>query len=1149
MKFKKILVANRSEIAIRVFRTAHELGLRTVAIYSHEDRFALHRFKADEAYLVGKPGEPIRSYLDIDSIVELARANGVDAIHPGYGFLSENAKFAQAVRNAGIAFVGPRTDILENLGDKVVARGIAIKAGVPVLAGSSEAVKSDGEAIAQAEKLGYPVIVKASMGGGGRGMRVANGPEQLCDALDQARREAGTAFGVADVFLEKFIRKAKHIEVQLLGDSHGGLVHLYERDCSVQRRHQKIVEIAPAVNLNPRLRNEILESALAIGNAVGLNNAGTVEFLVDAERDDFYFIEVNPRIQVEHTVTEEITGYDIVKCQILVASGLPLGHPDVGLGNQSEIRTNGYAIQCRVTTENPARQFLPDYGRVTNYRSTGGTGIRLDAGSAYTGAVITPFYDSLLVKVTTRALDFKDATRRMLRGLQEFRVRGVQTNIPFLINLVGHPNLQRGECTTRFIDETPALFELPVRQDRASKLLKYVAEIIVNGHSEVRDKSGKHAGAIEEPRVPPLSLGVAETPKGTRDRLLELGAEGFSKWLRAEKRLHITDTTFRDAHQSLLATRLRTRDMTRIAPHYAQWHADFFSLEMWGGATFDTSMRFLKECPWDRLANMRKAIPNILFQMLLRSASAVGYTNYPDNAVHAFVAQAANSGIDLFRVFDANNGIDNLTLAIEAVRRTNSLCEAAICYTGDITDPTRTKYDLKYYVGLAKELAKRGAHILAIKDMAGLCKPLAAHDLVKAIRDSVDLPLHFHTHDCPGGQMASLLFAADSGVDVVDTAMAPMAGMTSQVSLHALVEAMRGHPRDPGIDRTHLLQTADYWEKTRAMYRMFETGQLAPGSDVYENEMPGGQYTNLYHQAAALGLAPRWREACQMYATVNRMFGDIVKVTPTSKVVGDMALFMVANNLTPEDVLSNKRDLSFPESVVEFFEGRLGAPPGGFPQPLREIILKGRAPLQGRAGALLPPIDWDAERKACEKETGSACSQLDLLSYVMYPKVFPALAKHRNDYSDTSVLPTPLFFHGLQPGEEASIDIEKGKTLIVRFLTVGDPQPGGTRTVFFELNGQPREIVVSDQALVGKGPTRPKANPDNPKDVGAPMPGSISRILVGPGETIQQGQKLFTLEAMKMETTVLSQTAGKISQIVVPVGTQVEGGDLVLRMA
>lgn len=1149
MHFNKILVANRSEIAIRVFRTAHELGLRTVAIYSHEDRFALHRFKADEAYLVGKPGEPIRSYLDIDSIVELAKANGVDAIHPGYGFLSENAKFAKAVRDAGMVFVGPRNDILENLGDKVVARGIAIKAGVPVLAGSSEAVKSDEEAISQADRLGYPVIVKASMGGGGRGMRVANSSEQLRDALDQARREAGTAFGVADVFLEKFIRKAKHIEVQLLGDSHGGLVHLYERDCSVQRRHQKIVEIAPAVNLNPRLRKEILDSALAIGKAVGLNNAGTVEFLVDAERDDFYFIEVNPRIQVEHTVTEEITGYDIVKCQILVASGLPLGHPEVGLGNQSDIRTNGYAIQCRVTTENPARQFLPDYGRVTNYRSTGGTGIRLDAGSAYTGAVITPFYDSLLVKVTTRALDFKDATRRMLRGLQEFRVRGVQTNIPFLINLVGHPNLQRGECTTRFIDETPSLFELPVRQDRASKLLKYVAEIIVNGHPEARDKSSKRGGATEEPRIPSPTSGFAECPKGTRDKLLELGAEGFSKWLRSEKRLHITDTTFRDAHQSLLATRLRTRDMTRIAPHYARRHPDFFSLEMWGGATFDTSMRFLKECPWERLANMRKAIPNILFQMLLRSASAVGYTNYPDNAVRTFVAEAANSGIDLLRVFDANNGIDNLTLAIEAVRRTNALCEAAICYTGDITDPSRTKYDLKYYVSLAKELAKRGAHILAIKDMAGLCKPLAARELVKAIRDSVDLPLHFHTHDCPGGQMASLLLAAEAGVDVVDTAMAPMAGMTSQVSLHALVEAMRGHARDPGIDRSHLLETADYWEKTRAMYRMFETGQLAPGSDVYENEMPGGQYTNLYHQAAALGLSPRWREACQMYAAVNRMFGDIVKVTPTSKVVGDMALFMVGNNLTPDDVLSKKRDLSFPESVVEFFEGRLGEPPGGFPQPLRDIILKGRKPLQGRAGALLPPVDWEAERKACEKETGGACSNLDLLSYVMYPKVYPALAKHRNAYSDTSVLPTPVFFHGLQPGEEASIDIEKGKTLIVRFLTVGDPQPGGTRTVFFELNGQPREIVVTDQALAGKGASRAKANPDNPLEVGAPMPGSISRILVGPGETVPQGHKLFTLEAMKMETTVLSQAAGKVAEIVVPVGTQVDGGDLVLRMA
>ncbi|MFM7113616.1 MAG: pyruvate carboxylase, partial [Planctomycetota bacterium] len=816
---------------------------------------------------------------------------------------------------------------------------------------------------------------------------------------------------------------------------------------------------------------------------------------------------------------------------------------------QKQIRTNGYAIQCRVTTENPARQFLPDYGRVTNYRSTGGPGIRLDAGSAYTGAMITPFYDSLLVKVTTRAPEFKDATRRMLRSLQEFRVRGVQTNIPFLINLVGHPDLQNGECTTRFIDETPSLFELPIRQDRASKLLKYVAETIVNGHPELKGKDKRNEGGSGEPVLPRPVLAGTPTPKGTRDKFLELGADGFSQWLRAEKRLYITDTTFRDAHQSLLATRLRTRDMVRIAPHYAHRHSDFFSIEMWGGATFDTSMRFLKECPWDRLTAMRKAIPNILFQMLLRSASAVGYTNYPDNAVHAFVKEAAAAGIDILRVFDANNGIDNLTLAIEAVRRTNSICEAAICYTGDITDPSKTKYKLGYYVDLARELARRGAHILAIKDMAGLCKPLAARELVKAIRDAVDLPLHFHTHDCPGGQMASLMLAADAGVDVVDTAMAPMAGMTSQVSLHALVEAMRGHPRDPGINRRHLQETADYWEKTRAMYRVFETGQLAPGSDVYENEMPGGQYTNLFHQAAALGLSSRWREACQMYAAVNTMFGDIVKVTPTSKVVGDMALFMVGNNLSPGDVLSNKRDLSFPESVVEFFEGRLGEPPGGFPQPLREIILKGRKPLAGRAGALLPPIDWDAEKAACEKDAGTSCSHRDTLSYVMYPKVFPSLARHKTEYSDTSVLPTPVFFHGLKPGEEASIDIERGKTLIVRFLTVGDPQPGGTRTVFFELNGQPREIVVSDLSLAGKAATRIKASPGNDKEIGAPMPGSISRILVGKGETVAQGQKLFTLEAMKMETTVASPNSGKILEILTPAGTQVDGGDLVLRMA
>lgn len=1152
---RKLLVANRSEIAIRVFRTAHELGIRTVALYTHEDRFALHRFKADEAYPIGKPGEPIRSYLDIEAILALALEQQIDAIHPGYGFLSENPELARACRQADILFVGPREEILRQLGDKVVAREMARRANVPILAGSPEPITSNDEARTLAERLGYPVIVKAAHGGGGRGMRVATNATRLDDALDQARREAGTAFGNAAIFLEKYIARARHIEVQLLGDHHGGLVHLFERDCSLQRRHQKMVEIAPSLNLDPALRQRILDAALTIGRAVRLDNAGTAEFLVDTDTGNFYFIEVNPRIQVEHTVTEQVTGYDIVKTQILIAQGLPLSHPEIGLGQQEKVITHGFAIQCRVTTENPANNFLPDYGRLSNYRSASGMGIRLDAGSAFSGAVITPFYDSLLVKVTAHALRFLDAARRMERSLQEFRVRGVKTNIPFLINLTTHADFLAGGCTTRFIDETPALFQFQVRRDRATKLLSYIGDVIVNGHPEIGDRAKDHEQAgkkrtshLQVSPSPPFPFSpTAGKPAGTRDRLKELGPEKFARWVREQKRLLVTDTTFRDAHQSLLATRMRTFDMLQIAPQYAARHNDLFSLEMWGGATFDTAMRFLKESPWDRLATLRGRIPNILFQMLLRSASAVGYTNYPDNVVRSFVKESAQAGIDLFRIFDANNGIPNLELAIDAVLATDKLCEAAICYTGDILDPKRTKYSLSYYVGLAKDLEKRGAHLLAIKDMAGLCKPFAARTLIRALRQEVGLPIHFHTHDCAGGQIASLVMAAEEGVSIVDTAMAPFAGMTSQPSLNALVEAMRFHPRDTQINLEPLLDTADYWAAVRSLYAPFETGQIAPQSDVYQNEMPGGQYTNLYQQAQALGLADRWRAVCRMYAEVNQLFGDIVKVTPTSKVVGDMALFMVANNLSPEEVLDGTRELAFPESVVEFFEGRLGTPPGGFPEKLQKRILRGRKPLQGRPGAILPPADFEATRSTLEKQIRRPVNDRELLSFLLYPRVFPELAAHQALYSDTSVLPTPLFFHGMEPAEEVSIDIERGKTLIVKFLTVGDAREDGSRMVFFELNGQPREVMVLDRTLAGKGPTRRKAEMGNPRHVGAPMPGLVVRVMVEAAEDVPAGQKLFTLEAMKMETTLYAEQAGKVAEVLVQAGTQVEAGDLLLR--
>jgi pyruvate carboxylase len=1158
---RKLLAANRSEIAIRVFRSAHELGVRTVAIYAHEDRFALHRFKADEAYRVGTAGEPLRAYLDIEGIIDLAVQYEIDAIHPGYGFLSENPAFARACREHGIVFVGPNPEVLEKLGDKLAARRIAQAAGVQVLSGSQQPIKDLGEARKLARKLGYPVIIKAAMGGGGRGMRVAQAADQLDEAVEQARREAGTAFGIPDVFLEKFVERARHIEVQLLGDRHGNLVHLFERDCSLQRRHQKVVEIAPALNLDADTRQRLWQAALAVGKAAGLDNAGTVEFLFDTETGAFSFIEVNPRIQVEHTVTEEITGFDIVKTQLLIAEGKPLSDPEIGLGSQETIISHGVALQCRVTTEDPGNNFIPDYGRLTHYRSASGMGIRLDAGTAFSGAVITPFYDSLLVKVTAHGLRFIDAARRMERCLQEFRVRGVKTNIPFLINLVTHADFLAGRFTTRFIDETAELFQLPKRQDRATKLLQYIGEIIVNGNAEVSGPwpmGSKKTIPRQEAPVPAL---VAERPPGnaaasrvrpaippgTRDRFHELGAEKFAAWVLQHKPLLVTDTTFRDAHQSLLATRMRTFDMVQIAPVYAVRHAELFSLEMWGGATFDTAMRFLKEDPWDRLGALRERIPNLLFQMLLRANNAVGYTNYPDNVVTAFIKESAQAGIDLFRIFDALNWVPNLRLAIEAVRNSGMLCEPAICYTGDILDPRRSKYDLNYYVSLAKELEKLGANILGIKDMAGLCKPYAAKVLVRALKQEIGIPIHFHTHDSAGGQLASLLWAAEEGVDIVDCAMGPLSGITSQPNLNTLVEALRATDRETGLAFESLQETAEYWQVVRRFYQPFESGQLAPSAEVYRHEMPGGQYTNLYKQAQAVGLEARWPDVCKMYAAVNQMFGDVIKVTPTSKVVGDMALFMVSNNLAPAEVLKGERELAFPESVVEFFEGKVGQPVGGFPKDLQKRVLKGRKPLRGRPGASLPPADFQATAKALAKQRGRTVSEREVVTHLLYPRVVADLVAHQTNYSDTSVLPTPVFFYGMEPGDEVSVDIEEGKTLIIKFLTVGDPHLDGRRLVFFELNGQPREVLVLDKSLATEVRAHPKGEAGNPRHVSAPMPGLVVRVLVAAGEQVTAGQKLFTLEAMKMETTVYAERGTRVAEVLVRPGLQVEAGDLLLR--
>lgn len=1144
-KITKLLVANRSEIAIRIFRSAHELGIRTVGMYSYEDRFALHRFKADEAYQIGNEGEPVRAYLDIPSVIELCLKHGIDAIHPGYGFMSENPDLADACDKAGITFVGPSKRCLEMLGDKTAARSVAKEAGVPILGGSDAAIADVKAGLELAKQMGFPIILKAAKGGGGRGMRVVRSADAFEGAFQEAQRESITAFGSPDIFLEKFIEQARHIEVQLLGDRQGNLVHLYERDCSVQRRHQKVVEIAPAPTLDATTRQGLCDAAVAIGKAVGYYAAGTVEFLVDAATGQFYFIEVNPRIQVEHTVTEEITGIDLVKAQILVAQGDSLDHPDIGIPDQQSVVPVGFALQCRVTTEDPANKFLPDYGRVSHYRSGAGMGVRLDAGSAFSGAVVHPYYDSLLVKVTTRGRRFIDATRRMERVLQEFRVRGVKTNIPFLTRLMKHPKFVEGTCTTRFIDETPELMVFTPRKDRATKLLKFLGEIAVNGNPLVKDRV---KALRREPAPTPKLEKLEKLPIGTRDRWKELGTQKFAQWVHDQDELLYTDTTFRDAHQSLLATRLRTHDLLNICEAYSQNCAAMFSLEMWGGATFDTSMRFLKESPWQRLADMRELVPNILFQMLLRASNAVGYTNYPDNVVKAFVEEAAQAGMDVFRVFDALNWVPNMKVAMDAVIDAGGICEASICYTGDITNPKRNKYTLKYYVDLAKELESMGAHFLAVKDMAGLCKPNAAKQLIKALREEIGLPIHFHTHDTAGIQAASILQGSQVGLDIADAAMAPLSGGTSQPNLNTVVEMLRGTPQESSLQTKAIDEVAEYWRNVREFYTPFESTVLPATADLYRHEMPGGQYTNLYQQAHALGLADRWPEICETYAQVNEMLGDIVKVTPTSKAVGDMALFMVANDLTPADVLDTNRELAFPASVKDLLGGRMGQPPGGFPEDLQKRVMRDEPILTTRPGESFEPADFAAAEATVEKMLRRKPKRYEVVSYLLYPKVFEEFAQHEVAYSDTSGLPTPVFFYGAEPGEELAVDIETGKTLIVKFLTVSDPHPDGSRVVFFELNGQPREVSVIDKSLESDVPKRMKADPGDTKQVGSSMPGMVVTVAVEAGDKIAKGQKLLSLEAMKMETTVYAEVAGTVEKVLVKPGSQVEAGDLMVQL-
>jgi pyruvate carboxylase len=1146
---RKLLVANRSEIAIRVFRAATELGLGTVAVYTHEDRFALHRFKADESYLIGPPegGLPVKGYLDITAIIAVAKEHGVDAIHPGYGFLSENAELARQCAANGITFVGPTPEQLESFGDKTAAKKLAIETNVPTIPGTENALVDPAEIKAAAKAIGFPLMIKASFGGGGRGMRVVRTADELMPRLEECQREAGAAFGRPEVFLERYIARAKHIEVQLLGDGQGNLVHLWERDCSVQRRHQKVVEVAPSINLPFALRKEICDAAVRLCKPINYKAAGTVEFLIDLDKHEFFFIEVNPRIQVEHTVTEVVTGIDLVKAQILVAQGCKLHDAPLNIPQQDKITTNGYAIQCRITTEDPENQFIPDYGRITTYRSPGGFSIRLDGGNGFGGAVITPYFDSLLVKLTTWGSTFDETIKRTDRALREFRIRGVKTNIPFLENLILHDTFAKGEATTTFIDNTPELFRFRAHRDRATKVLSYLGDVIVNGRSDTKSKYDPKR-ELPTPVVPTFPK-ATPPPAGLRNLLLDLGPEKFCDWVRRHKPLLMTDTTMRDAHQSLLATRFRTHDLLQVAESVAHLMPSLFSLEMWGGATFDTAMRFLQENPWDRLDQLRMRIPNIPFQMLFRGSSALGYTNYPDNVVKELVKRSAEHGIDVFRIFDSLNWTENMKVAMTTVReQTDGLCEAAICYTGDILDPKRTKYSLKYYVKMAKELVKMGTHILGIKDMAGLCRPYAAHALVKALRDEIDVPIHFHTHDTSGINASSILRACDAGVDIADAALASMSGMTSQPNLNSIVAALAHTPRDTGLDLPSLNRLSDYWQDVREFYYPFEENMKAGTAEVYQHEMPGGQYTNLRQQAKSLHLESRWHEVADAYTDVNQLLGDIVKVTPSSKVVGDLALFLVTNSLKASDLLDPTRKLNLPKSVVEMLQGGLGQPEGGWPKEIQKVVLNaaGVKAFTARPGSKLPKVDFKATEEELAKKIGRMPRDVDVMSYLMYPQVFLDYEKFVKLYDNTSVIPTPAFLFGMTSGDEISVEIEPGKTLIIRYLTTGDPRPDGLRTVFFELNGQPREVNVPDRSREGTVHRNPKAEADNPKHVAAPMPGKISAVAVTKGQNVKSGDRLLSIEAMKMETAVYSPRDGVIADVLVKPNSIVAAKDLLV---
>lgn len=1149
MKITKVLVANRGEIAIRIFRACTEINVRTVGIYTFEDRYSLHRYKADESYQIGEDNDPLKPYLDIDEIIKVALECGANAIHPGYGFLSENAQFAQKCEENNIIFIGPKVSVLKSLGDKITAKEVAVANNIPIIQSNQKPLKDIDTALSEAKNIGYPIMLKAASGGGGRGMRVIRQAEELKGAFNESKREALNAFGDDTVFLEKFVENPKHIEIQIVADNYGNTVHLFERDCSVQRRYQKVIEFAPSYDLNQETKDALYKYAINICKAVDYNNIGTVEFLVDDD-GSIYFIEVNPRIQVEHTVTEVVTNIDLVKTQLFIAGGYKLSDQQIKIPNQEAIKVTGYALQCRITTEDPQNDFKPDYGEITTYRSASGFGIRLDAGSVYQGAIVSPFFDSMLVKVTANSRTLDGACRKVRRALAEFRIRGVKTNMPFLDNILKHETFRRGDVTVNFIKQNPDLFVFKAPRNRATKLVTYLGDVIVNGNPDV--KKTDPTKTFVKPVVPKFNPN-GSYPEGTKDLLTTLGPDKFAQWLKAEKKIHFTDTTMRDAHQSLLATRMRTYDMLKVAEGYAKNNPDIFSMEVWGGATFDVCFRFLQENPWERLQLLRKAMPNILLQMLIRGSNGVGYTAYPDNLIEKFVEQSWENGVDLFRIFDSLNWMKSIAPCIEHVRnRTQGLAEGSVCYTGDILNPKNTKYNLKYYTTLAKDIENAGAHILAIKDMAGLLKPYAAFELVSALKQELNIPVHLHTHDTSSIQSATYLKAIEAGVDVVDVALGGLSGLTSQPNFNSVVEMMKFNPRENSLNIDSLNEYSNYWETVREYYYPFESGLKAGSGEVFKHEIPGGQYSNLKPQAQALGLEDRFHEITAMYADVNQLFGDIVKVTPSSKVVGDMAQYLVSNNLTVQDVLERGDTISFPQSVVSFFKGDLGQPVGGFPKDLQKLILKDEKPYTDRPNAHLEPIDFEKEyeafRKIFEKDLSRPLKITDFLSYKLYPKVFTDSYNKHLKYDNLMNLPTKNFFYGMEIGEEIIVELDKGKTLLITLDSVGKPNEDGMVTVYFKVNGQGRSVQIKDESIKIDKVEHLKADKANTKEIGAPLQGLLSTILVKKGDKVTKNQPMFIIEAMKMETTITANEAATVKQLVLNPGVMVNSEDLVIRL-